>query len=125
MHSRALLVLEMRVLRSLDRFSDVGLARARVAKERKAKRVILTGENMVDWYGRKNPARDTKAKEKGVRALQDRRGIFIGSFQSTIIQPGLSTLEWCAERGVDQASTKRVTCLRDLAQCHTPRQKMA
>jgi len=68
---RAVLVLEMRALGSLDRPSDVGIARARDAKERRAKRVILAGENMADWYGRRNTARDAKAKRKGVRALQN------------------------------------------------------
>jgi len=71
--SRAVLVLEMRTLRSLDRPSDAGIARARVAKEKKAKRVILTGENILDCYGRKDTARDAKAKQKGVRALQNWR----------------------------------------------------
>lgn len=45
--SRAALVMEMRDLMFLDRPSDAGVARARVAKEKKAKRVILTGENML------------------------------------------------------------------------------
>ena len=53
--------------------AGLGIARARVAKEKKAKRVILTGENILDWYGRKDTARDAKAKQKGVTALQNWR----------------------------------------------------
>lgn len=68
---RSVVVLEMRALGFLDRPSDAGIARARDAKERKAKRVILAGENMADWYGRKNTARDAKAKQTGARALQN------------------------------------------------------
>ena len=92
--TRAVLALEMRALGSLDRPSDVGMARARDAKERKAKRVILAGENMADLVRQKEYCERCKGETKRSESVaelgkerKDWRGIFIGSFQSTIIQP--------------------------------------
>jgi hypothetical protein len=53
--SRSIQALEMRALGSWGGPSAVGIARARTAKERKVKKAILTGENMivVDRYGKR------------------------------------------------------------------------
>ena len=62
---RAVFVLEIRAGGYPDGPSTAGIARARAAKEKKAnlKRVTLTGENIIDWYGRKDTARDAKERE--------------------------------------------------------------
>ena len=76
---RAVLALEMRSLGSLDRPSDVGMARVRDAKERKAKRVILAGENMADLVWQKEYCErckgETKRSESGAELGKERKGL--------------------------------------------------
>ena len=53
-------MLEMRALGSWGGPSDVPSARARVAKKRKQKTAILTGESIVDRYGNARRSRTSE-----------------------------------------------------------------